>query len=152
MPRDPDQRLALFTRVEEETTSRRMVRVHRLLQDLVCDELTPSELTARQQAVENLVRERTTALEQTTRWESGRWEIEPLDALANLWADSAHAQASWLSQAAYRWHHLAEWARAEPLMRRAVEIFRTSLGEEHPNTVAARENYRLLREAMRADS
>ena len=38
-------------------------------------------------------------------------------------------------------------AAAEPLYRRAVEIFRRTLGPGHPNTVTCRANHiRLLRE------
>ena len=39
-------------------------------------------------------------------------------------------------------------AEAEPLMRRAVEIFRGTLGAEHPNTRTVAENLRRLVEAM----
>ncbi len=41
-------------------------------------------------------------------------------------------------------------AEAEPLMRRALEIFRDSLGDEHPNTKIVAENYERLRRAMKS--
>src|SRR5680860_1259347 len=44
--------------------------------------------------------------------------------------------------------HATLLAEAEPLMRRAVEICRASLVDEHPHTIMAVENYQLLREAM----
>ncbi len=35
-------------------------------------------------------------------------------------------------------------AEAEPLMRRALDIFEASLGPEHPRTCTARENLEIL--------
>ena len=155
-------RLALLSRLEEETTEPRLVRVHRLVQDLVWSSAfrrqfgvpalagrqgenppaqppeggTPSgdDRTARQQAVDAIVRERDAALEKTTRWENARWELEPFGALANLWADTGHPDAAWLlNQAGQRYDSLAKWAEAEPLMRRALEIDEQSYGENPPN-------------------
>jgi hypothetical protein len=40
-------------------------------------------------------------------------------------------------------------AEAEPLMRRAVEIFDTSLGPDHPNSQIARLNWVILLAAMK---
>ena len=40
-------------------------------------------------------------------------------------------------------------AEAEPLMRRALAIFETSLGPDHPNTVIARNNLAALRPLLR---
>ena len=80
-------------------------------------------------------------LQKTTRWESARWELEPLEALALHWAEMAHPEAAaLLNQAALRWHGLAEWSRAEPLMRRVVHILEVSLGKEHPNVATALNN------------
>ena len=39
---------------------------------------------------------------------------------------------------------------AEPLMRRALAIYRTNLGDNHPNTLVARKNYQRLQNAMNA--
>ena len=40
-------------------------------------------------------------------------------------------------------------AETEPLYRRALAIFAISVGQEHPNTITARENFRQLLKAMR---
>jgi hypothetical protein len=40
---------------------------------------------------------------------------------------------------------------AEPLMRRAVEIFEASLGPDHPDTGLARENLKVITAKMRPD-
>jgi hypothetical protein len=72
-------------------------------------------------------------LENTTDWTKARWELEPLTALANLWDETSHPQASWLlNQAGQRWFGLAEWGQCEPLMRRALEIDEKSYGPDHP--------------------
>jgi len=134
-------RLALFTRVEEEITSRRLVRVHRLVQDLVRDDLSEEELSERQQAVEQLVAIRADALKKTTDWQNACWEVEPLDALANLWTDMGNGKAArLLNEAGMRWRDLAEWSRAEPLLRRALVINEQTFGFEHPEVAAALNN------------
>ncbi len=60
------------------------------------------------------------------------------------------------TQVAVRLNNLAQTlqdtnrlAEAEPLMRRALAIFRASLGEEHPNTLTVGRNYELLLAAMK---
>ncbi len=141
-------RLALFLRVAEETTDQRLVRVHRLVQDLVRRNLDESTVAERQQAVQKLVEARDGVLEQTTRWQDAVWELEPLEALADLWAETRHSQASWLlNQAGQRWYNLAEWTRAELLMRRALAIDEQSYGVEHPNVAFRLNNLALLLQA-----
>ncbi|MEI7941253.1 MAG: toll/interleukin-1 receptor domain-containing protein, partial [Verrucomicrobiota bacterium] len=149
-------RLAMFSRPEDETTEPRLLRVHRLVQDLVRRELAGADRTARQQAVDALVKERDAALEKTTRWEDARWELEPLEALAWLWAEAVavevspphssgpevsadsrrrlHPLAAWLlNQVGVHFHSLAEWSRCEAVWRRALQIDEQSYGENHPD-------------------
>ncbi|MCX7422555.1 MAG: tetratricopeptide repeat protein [Planctomycetia bacterium] len=89
-----------------------------------------------------------------------------------LWAKALHTQAEDLEkralalderhygpvapQVATRLNNLAatlqatnRLAEAEPLMRRALDIFRASLRDEHPNTLDVAENYDILRAAMK---
>ncbi len=141
-------RLALFLRVEEETTDQRLVRVHRLVQDLVRRNLDESTVAERQQSLQALIEERDRVLEQTTRWQDARWELEPLDALADLWAETGHQRASWLlNQAGHRWKNLADWALAEPLMRRALAIDELSYGAEHSRVAICLNNLAQLLQA-----
>ncbi|MEK7727705.1 MAG: tetratricopeptide repeat protein [candidate division KSB1 bacterium] len=42
-----------------------------------------------------------------------------------------------------------KYAEAEPLFRRALEIFEKSLGTDHPNTQTIRKNYALLLAEMK---
>jgi len=133
-------RLALFTPLEEEDGRLRLVRVHRLVQQLMLRDCPEAERDAHQQAVDALTWEREAALEKTIDWVQARWELEPLTALANLWNETNHQRAVWLmNQVGLRWQTLAEWGQAEPLMRCALEIDERSYGPEHPK-VAIRLN------------
>ena len=60
-------RLALFSPAEGEGTAPRLVRVHRLVQELVRHNLAAGDLAARQEAVDELVSSRDAALDKTTR-------------------------------------------------------------------------------------
>jgi len=123
-------------------------RIHRLVQELAWREMSPEQVAARQNAVQSLVVERVAFLEKTTRWAEARWEVEPLDALARLWAEAAHPRAAWLlNQTGLRWYNLAEWARAEPLYRRAHVIEVASFGEDHPLVATVLNNLALLLKA-----
>jgi len=127
------QRLLQATDVVDEEGQPRVVRVHRLVQQLVLRDCAGSERTALQQVVDALIVERDAVLENTTDWVEARWELEPLAALAWLWDERKNPRTAWLmNQAGQRWHALAEWGQAEPLMRRALEIDEKSYGPEHP--------------------
>jgi len=126
-------RLMQSTSTIKEDSRPLLVRAHRLVQDVVRRQLSPPEIDKRQGSIQELVSQRDSVLEYTTQWTQALWEVEPLDALASLWADQNLADAAWLlNQVACRWHHLGEWARAEPLMRRALNIDEQSFGPEHP--------------------
>lgn len=141
-------RLALLSRSEGDAANSRIVRVHRLVQDLVRRDLDEATIAERQQALQTLIEERVGVLEQTTSWQDARWELEPLDALADLWAETCHERASWLlSHTGHWWNNLAEWTRAEPQMRRALAIDEQSYGAEHPEVARALNNLAALLQA-----
>lgn len=71
-----------------------IVRMHRLVQEVVRLGLTAEQRSDRASTLEALVRERDAALAQTTRWTDARWELEPLTTLANVWADAGHPDAA----------------------------------------------------------
>ncbi len=142
------EKLALFSRPDTETTEPRLLRIHRLVQELVCRESTEEERSARQQAVDTLVAERAAALEKETHWDDARWELEPFGALAGLWAETQHPQAAQLlSHAGQRWHALAEWEKAEPLFRHALAINEQSYGANHPSVATDLNNLAQLLDA-----
>jgi tetratricopeptide (TPR) repeat protein len=128
-----------------------VVRVHRLVQDLIRQKTVAEDLTAMQQAVDALIRERDAALDKITEWAPARWELEPLTALAGLWDEKNHLGAAWLmNQVGGRWLALAEWGQAEPLMRRALVIDERSYGLDHPNVAIRLNNLaRLLQDTNR---
>jgi tetratricopeptide (TPR) repeat protein len=121
------------------------IRVHRLVQEVVRRRLPPERIAECQTAVDILIRARDAALKTTTQWQRARWELEPLDALANLWADTDHAGASWLlNQTGQRWSDVAAWTCAEPLLRRALAIDEARYGAHDPEVATALNNLALL--------
>jgi tetratricopeptide (TPR) repeat protein len=126
------QRLLQATDAVDEDGQPRVVRVHRLVQQLVLRNCPDAERSAHKRAVNALITERDAALEATTEWVRARWELEPFTALANLWDEWNRPEAAWLlNQAGKRWHNLAEWGRCEPLARRALAIDERSYGADH---------------------
>lgn len=141
-------RLLQSTRTAEEDERHLLVRMHRLVQEVVRGRLNSDELAERQKSLEDLVGKRDAVLKNTTQWTSARWEMEPLEALALLWADQGHGKAAWLlNQVGQRRHHLAEWTRAEPLMRRALAMDEASFGPEHPEVARGLNNLAQLLKA-----
>jgi tetratricopeptide (TPR) repeat protein len=140
-------RLALFSRADGETTDPNIVRVHRLLQQVEKKDWTEEQRTARQSAIDSLVKRRDAALEKTTKWKTARWELIPLTELAKLWDNPTHPHpgTAWLlNSMGLRWKDLAEWAEAEPLHRRALAILDTSYGSNHPLVATSLNNLALL--------
>jgi tetratricopeptide (TPR) repeat protein len=134
------ERLGLFTPVEETNLACRQVRLHRLVRELLRRELSADESAQRQDNLDALVKARDAELGKTTQWQEAVWELEPFDALARLWDETGHPRAAWLlNQVGYCWHHLAEYARAEPLMCRALVIDEHAFGPDH-SKVAIRLN------------
>jgi hypothetical protein len=125
-----------------------IVRIHRLVQDLIHQKTAAEDLAVRQKAVDSLILERDAALKGTTAWIEARWELEPLTALANMWSETKHPGAAWLMhQAGLRLQALAEWGRCEPLKRGALAIWEESLGSDHPNVATALNNLAQLLKA-----
>ena len=123
-------RLALFTRTGADD---RLVRMHRLVQDLVKSRRAPERSGQLERVVENLIETRAAALQGTSRWETARWELDPLEAAAKLWAEGRRPDApGLLSQAGLRRLDVAEWARAEPLLRQALALTEARSGPNHP--------------------
>ncbi len=126
-------RLLQNTGVLDENQQVLVVRVHRLVQEVVYRQAAPEESAARESAVFQLVKNRDDALKATTSWRNARWELDPMDALARLWAVLDHPGATWLlNQVGLKLHHLANWTKAEPLMRRALAIDEKNFGPDHP--------------------
>jgi len=131
-------------RLFQPTAEPRVVAVHRILQRVLKSEL-PKGRELLEARLEELIRGRDAELENTIRWQEARWELEPLTALAGLWDETNHSWAAWLlNQAGQRWRHLAEWGRAEPLVRRVLAIDEKSFGHQHPNVATDLNNLAAL--------
>jgi len=127
-------RLFQATDVVDDEQQPRVVRVHRLVQQLMLLGCTAPQREAMQQALDALITERDAALENTTSWTTAVWELEPLTALAELWDEGSNPRAAWLlNQMGQSWQTIAQWGQAEPLMRRALAIDERSYGPDHPN-------------------
>lgn len=79
------ERLALFIRVEEESTAFRLVRVHRLVQDLQ-NQVTTSKgvMPLRKHAVQSLARRRAFVVSNDWGMPKIEWELEPLLQLSQM--------------------------------------------------------------------
>ncbi len=134
-------RLGLFTPVQEETTSTRQVKVHRLVQELLRREMTKELRELLQEVIDPLVLARVAELEKTTNWIEAAWELDPLEELAKLWDEWEHPHRGWLfSVVALRRQHLAQHTETEPLMKRALALYEMSHGQDHANVATALNN------------
>ena len=141
-------RLLQATDVVDEEQQPRVVRVHRLVQQLMLLDCPAPEREAMQQALDALITERDAALQSTSVWTTAVWELEPLTALAGLWDENSHPHAGWLlNQMGQHWKAVAEWGQCEPLMRRALAIDERAYGPDHPNVAAELNNLAGLLEA-----
>ena len=119
----------------------RTFRMHRLVQGLLAARLAPAIREASWAALDELIGDRVADLEQTTAWEAVRWELEPLEGLAARWADEGQTHAAWLlGKAGALWLQVAEFARAEPLLRRALEVDEAVHGPSHPDVASGLNN------------
>jgi tetratricopeptide (TPR) repeat protein len=98
-------------------------------------EMSAEEIAARQQTLDVLVDARVAVLNQdaTYRRQDAQWELEPLGALAELWADQNHPRAAaLLCQLGRWWSRLGVWSRAETFLRRALAIAQARDGADSP--------------------
>jgi len=125
-----------------------VARVHRMVQQLMLLDCTMPERAGHLQAIEELIQQRTTVFDAVTNWVDSRWELEPLTALAVLWDGSEYPQ-TWclLNRTAEYWRRLAEWSRAEPMMRRVISILEKSLDLEHADFATSLTSLALLLQA-----
>lgn len=118
------------------TPEAKVVAIHSILQHVLKSELAES-LDAQTERVEEHIRLRGNALEQTTKWEEARWELAPFGALAEKWANEDQPGGWWLlHQAGSRWYDVAAWSQSELLHRKALAIAEKKYGPNHLNTGA----------------
>ena len=140
-------RSLISMRLLQPTPEPRVVSMHPILQRALESELLEGRETL-DFRLEEHIRARCAALENVTKWEDACWELKPLGALAERWADTGHSQAAWLlNQSGQLWLKLGEWSAAEPLLRRALAIDEASFGDDHPNVVRDLHNLAQLLQA-----
>ena len=143
LPLDQLLGLRLFQPGEELDTKGDLliVRMHRLIQDLMRQKTTAADLGSRQQAVDLLVKNRDEALRHMTRWIETRWELAALTALAWQWDKANHADASWLlNRMGICWYGLGVWNEAESLYRRCYFLDEHNYGTESVNSALSAHN------------
>ncbi len=141
-------RLGLFTPVQAETTSTRQVKVHRLVQELLRREMTAGGRAKLDEAITDVVRARGAALEDTANWVEAVWELDPLEELAKLWDErKVRRRGAYLGRVGRLRGEVAEYGRAEPLLRRAIVAEEQRYGSDHPEVAFELNN---LAEVLRA--
>lgn len=126
-------RTLIGMRLLSTTPEPRVVTMHRVLHRVLERELRDERLVS-QERVDDHIKKRDEELQKTTHWVEARWEVEPLEGLAWLWADTGHPEAAWLCrQTGLGWRGLANYSKAESLLRQALAIDEKLIGQEHPN-------------------
>jgi tetratricopeptide (TPR) repeat protein len=109
----------------------RIVRCHRLVQEVVGSGI--ADEAALRRDLGELAERRAAEIEKATNWQEAVWELPVLEALAQKWAAEGREIAAYLlNEVGSHWSDLAEWGRAEPLLRQALEIAESRLGPMAP--------------------
>ena len=115
----------------------RLVRVHRLVQELVRRGWTDAERQRYEQAFEVLIASGLEGLSTETGRSNIAWELEVVAGVAEKWADERQPYAAKvLRHAAAGLISVARWPRVERLLQRALLIDRAAYGPEHPDVVS----------------
>ncbi|MGH9966989.1 MAG: tetratricopeptide repeat protein [Pyrinomonadaceae bacterium] len=128
------ERRLLGHRLLIRTAEFNVVRMHRLVQELVANNIEPNLSQLFRDLLIKYAATRWLFLEQEWLEWRNRWEIESLRGFAEGLLDSGHRLATYIANStALRLLDLARYADAEPLMWRALEIDEQSYGPNHPN-------------------
>jgi tetratricopeptide (TPR) repeat protein len=133
-------RLAVFSRVESETTEPRLVRVHRMLQQVLKRDAGPRVESLHLRLTEHALSRCLFLREGWLKWEN-RWEIEPLYALADIMLCGDDEFSPLLAdEVATRLFDLGNYPTAESLWRRVLATRERVLGLEHAETLTSLSN------------
>lgn len=126
-------------RLVQPTAEPRVVAIHSILQRVL--ESEPGGRQRLEVQLEEHMRTCALGLQKTANWVNARWELAPLAALAERWADYKHPRAAWLlNLSGACWHDVAEWSQAETKHRRALAIKELVFGREHPEIAISLNN------------
>lgn len=137
------EKLSLIRRVDEEDGEIRFARVHRLVQDLVWEQM--SEDIKDILPVYNLIKDCCDRLEYANNLNYSEWEIYILNHFAVLWAECEHPEASWLLNfCGIKFMNLADYTTAESLFKKALDINEKKLTPNHPDVATSLNNLAAL--------
>jgi tetratricopeptide (TPR) repeat protein len=128
-----------------ETDDSRVVRVHRLVQDVVCARMGAGRREEFQKEVTAIAGQRAEFLKEGWVHRENRWELEPLRDYVLRKMHLADVDASSLaSDIAEPFWHMACYNEARELLRRAIAIQEKVFGPDHPNLAGFYNNLALL--------
>ncbi len=147
--------LQLLTETSSPETppAERLVRMHRLIQDLVRQRWETEAAPALDQATNQLLahaRQREDFIGNSSQKAATAWELSPLQEFATLLTSGESPQDGatiFANNVAARLWDSARYLEAEPLMRRALAIDEASLGPDHPDVARDLNNLAQLLQA-----
>ncbi len=137
-------RLALFSRVDGEASEPNLLRMHRLVGEMVRSNDHDAENHIN--CLTTLARERCAFLEEESLAGNNRWEVEPLSALAHLLLDEkVWDHGPWIAKkVAMQWKEIGKYNDAANLLRREIEVLETILGADDLITITEVTNLGLV--------
>jgi tetratricopeptide (TPR) repeat protein len=146
------QRL-LNLRLLQGTAERREVRMHRLVQQVIKQEVIGQTVAVQEEALVAYAKERAAFLWEGWVRHEHRWEIVPLIALAWQLLERNDSQGAYLANQVFGpLRNLGGFAEAEQLLRVALSLDERTLGPDHPNVATSLNNLAaLLHESNRLE-
>ncbi len=143
--RELERRMLIAREVEGDA---RIVRVHRMVQEVTLSPMPVDAVERDMNAVVQLAAERLTELNAETKWQTAKWELEPLEAFAWQCEASGHPLAAvLLGLTSNHLYDVGEWSRSELLIRRALEMDEARYGKDHPEVATDLNNLAQLLKA-----
>jgi len=134
-------------RLLQPTAEFNVVRVHRLVQELVRQQTEKQRLYSLEETLFAHIKGRGDVLLKEWIKTEVRWELGPMAACASHWMDLELTQIDGALIALYisnPLRKLARYSEAEPLYRGALTVGEKSLGPDHPNVVLTLNNLAAL--------
>jgi tetratricopeptide (TPR) repeat protein len=135
----------LDLRLIQTTTERCEVRMHRLLQEAIKQELIGEAIPVQEGALVMYVKERAAFLWEGWVRHEHRWEIQPLVALAWQLLNRNDSEGAYLANQVFGpLRNLGNLTEAEQLLRRALSLDERCFGPDHPNVATCLNNLAAL--------
>ena len=132
-------------RLLQRTAERCEVRMHRLVQEVIKQEVIGETMAAREEALLGYVKQRAAFLWEGWVRHEHRWEIAPLIALARQLLERNDSQGAYLANQVFSaLRNLGSFAEAEQLLRQALSLDERTFGLDHPNVATSANNLAAL--------